>query len=875
MTLSETSDAGKLAWIQDWNIEAAEPDKGSATSRLAKESVAVFKKILKGLSNRDIPQQSFRRFETSCSSLILWETGYGVGDGKLDEAFTRSRTLRRSILEPLVSISETLTDRLIPLLDLSDEMFGAYSVLRLVTAEAKTTMHEGYDDASESAESDSDASALESSDWGEIAEDLWTDTQCLLDLDPLIKSPVPDPVKPSEDKEQGTTHLKPYFAYSGRISYRFPKAGASLVDRLARANWLRFLKSKDIRDINKAARQELAPEQTVINIEQGTRTAPHGTELVSKFHDSGRGTSIHAGSAYAETVMSYRQKGRESVRVPCLPEEAKRGKPFDCVACGRKLFITNNSAWKKHLYLDLCPWVCHDLRCTYGTELFTSREDWIQHLALCHGLEPEWRSFKCPLCHDETGVGKSAISRHLSSHMEEISLAALPVGVESDNESDSDVDSASERNSSRQAAGNSDSGKEVNREEAVDSLSQNRGEDQNAQEYSTALQAASYNGNKAVVEILLYAGKVRPDWRAKNERTPLWLAAEKGYEAIVKLLLDTGKVNPDLRDKDGRTPLWSAAEKGHATVVKLLLNTGMVNPDRWDKDHRTPLWLAAEKGYEAIVKLLLYTGKVNPDFRDKHGLTPLWSAAEKGHEAVVKLLLNTENVNPDYRDKYGRTPLRLAAEKGHKAVVKLFLNTENVDPNVGDKNDRTPLWLAAEMGHEAVVKLLLNTENVDPNFGDKSDRTPLWAAAEHGHEAVVKLLLNTENINPNFGVKSDRTPLWAAADDGREAVVELLRGTEEVDLDPSEKTEPIDRAENWRKRDPVVKMEYGRNLRAREREDDRNGHSAESPAKKQSKWSPEEEAQGGLGGVVQYDSGKRPSDSHSSERELNDPPEVL
>ena len=46
------------------------------------------------------------------------------------------------------------------------------------------------------------------------------------------------------------------------------------------------------------------------------------------------------------------------------------------------------------------------------------------------------------MCHDETGDGKFAITHHLSSHMEEISLAALPSGIDLDN--DSDLDSAAE-----------------------------------------------------------------------------------------------------------------------------------------------------------------------------------------------------------------------------------------------------------------------------------------------------------------------------------------------------------------------------------------------------------------------------------------------
>ena len=85
--------------------------------------------------------------------------------------------------------------------------------------------------------------------------------------------------------------------------------------------------------------------------------------------------------------------------------------------------------------------------CTYGIQPFPNREEWIQHLGLKHGLYPEWKSFACPMCHEDTGKGKAAISRHLSSHMEEISLAALPAGVETDDESDSYSDDISSNSS--------------------------------------------------------------------------------------------------------------------------------------------------------------------------------------------------------------------------------------------------------------------------------------------------------------------------------------------------------------------------------------------------------------------------------------------
>lgn len=226
------------------------------------------------------------------------------------------------------------------LINLKDEELGPYRALSSTTTEAETNICEGYRDGFDTDDSGSDSSSVSfSSDWDEIAEDIWTDVQCLLDLDPLIKFPAPDIVQVSRDNQKAPVEWEPHVAYTDRVRARFPLADPSLADRLGRANWERFLKGNADREKNQNGSLESA------GIEVAATIAPR-TEAISKFHDSGLGTSINTGSAYAETVMSYRWEGGESVRVPPLPKEAKQGKPFECVACGRKLAITNSSTWK-------------------------------------------------------------------------------------------------------------------------------------------------------------------------------------------------------------------------------------------------------------------------------------------------------------------------------------------------------------------------------------------------------------------------------------------------------------------------------------------------------------------------------------------------
>ena len=50
-------------------------------------------------------------------------------------------------------------------------------------------------------------------------------------------------------------------------------------------------------------------------------------------------------------------------------------------------------------------------------------------------MGPDWESIKCVLCSEATGQGKRAITRHLATHLEEISLSALPSGIDPESES--------------------------------------------------------------------------------------------------------------------------------------------------------------------------------------------------------------------------------------------------------------------------------------------------------------------------------------------------------------------------------------------------------------------------------------------------------
>ncbi|KAH7124218.1 hypothetical protein EDB81DRAFT_890307 [Dactylonectria macrodidyma] len=363
--------------------------------------------------------------------------------GGLNQAVADSWTLRRLVLGFLSNISNNLAEGLIPTLGIRDEYSAQVSSLRTASYEAKAMLQEGYHtsqdwetetdlDSTSDAESDrSDDSGqgsliLASRDFDELIADLKADVRCLHDMGPLIESPFVERPKQPENAAPVSLQItrEAHQTYRDRISQRFPQAQDGLVERLAKANLDRFQRVQEEKRENLSKQQQ----QGSLN-DTGSRISGS-----ARYRDSALGTSLATGSIYAETVMAYGQSQGPAVRVPPLPERAKAGVRFDCLACGGNAPIKNNSVWKKHLWLDLRPWVCHDTTCEFGNEPFDSREDWIQHLALGHDFQDAWNSFECPLCHEETGEGEAAITRHLASHMEEISLAALPTGYDSDDD---------------------------------------------------------------------------------------------------------------------------------------------------------------------------------------------------------------------------------------------------------------------------------------------------------------------------------------------------------------------------------------------------------------------------------------------------------
>ncbi|KXH67781.1 hypothetical protein CSAL01_01019 [Colletotrichum salicis] len=275
---------------------------------------------------------------------------------------------------------------LVPFLEQGAASNADSSALKRAMFDASCVLSEGLwnhrrteilrDDESDS---DSDSTVSEGHQLESVLQDIDLSVQCLLDLGPLIKGHMEDcEIIEVPHPGDAVTTFKPHQTFTNTLSYRYPKAQKDLLDQLATANLDRFLRTHQLRTGN-------ADDAKIAERGAGS----------TEFSDSGIGTSIHIGTSYAATIMSYRQKDSHFIKIPPLSEAAKQGEPFECLACGGKVRFKENSAWN-------------------------------------HGADKATQLSMCPLCQETMQGSKLDIVDHLEAHLEEISLSALPAIVDPD-----------------------------------------------------------------------------------------------------------------------------------------------------------------------------------------------------------------------------------------------------------------------------------------------------------------------------------------------------------------------------------------------------------------------------------------------------------
>ncbi|KAI0505352.1 hypothetical protein F5B22DRAFT_529407 [Xylaria bambusicola] len=383
-----------------------------------------------------IQKGTIRKLKSAHSYIYLWADGYGVPSGKFEERLKNSQRAGDLTIRLLQNICRTLTHELTPVVTCLSTV-SSEDITRLLltaadlalTSERLAVLVQGDNDS----DSSEDGEAVAPSEsvpheklLDDIADDLRSDAQCLLDLGSRFEEQVMNPIA-------SEAAANPSSSFDGRLCDTFieriirfyPQCESNLAGRLGEANWLRFLKiaglkprasddravqDKDIERVNYTPDSDSVEFRSIVD-----DLSIRGQSL---FHDSGLGTASHVSASHLDTNESGPTRNH-----PPLPEGAIQGKPFHCIACKDHVTITTEDEWRKHLLRDIEPYVCPVPEC--GAPPFPSVKLLERHMSISHAFSTIWRDSRCRICGKDVNT-RLRIILHLADHMEAIALSIVP-----------------------------------------------------------------------------------------------------------------------------------------------------------------------------------------------------------------------------------------------------------------------------------------------------------------------------------------------------------------------------------------------------------------------------------------------------------------
>eukprot|EP01132_Coremiostelium_polycephalum_P011133 gene11133-13633_t len=218
-----------------------------------------------------------------------------------------------------------------------------------------------------------------------------------------------------------------------------------------------------------------------------------------------------------------------------------------------------------------------------------------------------------------------------------------------------------------------------------------------------------------------------------NRRTALYFATYNNNKAIVDLLLENG-ADPNISDFDGYTPLMNAIKVGNTDIAKKLINSGS-DIDAVSKEGFTPLHLALLSNDQAIAEILLEKdAKVSTDNSEYGSVlhaasgSSIISVIDKLVEKYPKLLASLDCNN--------MTPLHIAIAQGNtKMSVELI--KLGADVNAVAMGGCTPLHIAADSDNYTICKALIDKGAVLKM--DSEGCTPMTVAKTNKSKSLEEL----------------------------------------------------------------------------------------------------------------------------------------
>ncbi|KAK3321328.1 hypothetical protein B0T19DRAFT_263775 [Cercophora scortea] len=467
------SDTWDWVQFQDPSIFARSLSLGTAGS-FHEAILQLFKHLIRAAKARELERpvspKLLNKFTKELQRFYLWGDGFSASEGELDEILAKDSKLRHTVLSLMLKLSGVLSSQFCQLLNIKPvagtDVYTAMQDVKQIQEEVAMALQPEDDlDFVDDASSLIDSEASYASENG-VLDEITTYIDCLMDLCQVLENVAMD--APGDEDNTKPQILETFNvssqaqAYCRKIRDQYPHLPKLLVERLgehnaSRASRVSECKSKPgLREggtggplaDEKAATSTNPPTETLFSDShhQTTDTTSSGLQRGSVFDANDRvvverpkvmrsrnvDEDSDAGSttSYATfaTTVSTKDEGRP--RVPTIPQD--EGDIFTCIACNARLSKDMERArWKKHIFDDLRPYCCTFEQCTLGPETFmaTSTRSWAAHELQHRQRHPGTLTvtWACLFCGPKSPqLDQPGFFRHVSRHLQEVALAALP-----------------------------------------------------------------------------------------------------------------------------------------------------------------------------------------------------------------------------------------------------------------------------------------------------------------------------------------------------------------------------------------------------------------------------------------------------------------
>ncbi|KAK8000624.1 Aspercryptin biosynthesis cluster-specific transcription regulator atnN [Apiospora arundinis] len=433
---SPTADSRVEQWQENIHPSLI-PEETSSVARLYTASSGLWCILLRALSTQDaVADSSIKKLESAYSYYVLWADGYGIRSGKFEQEIHKSQRAGDQSIRLLQSICKTLSQRLASIVNIGGNVTDVAPISAKVSlaAERLTVLVQGDYDSDDSSDDEDGFTELplDSDSLEKVVDDLRMDTQCLMELGDRFEDQVKNPIISEATGDPETYEpWTPSVHFKERVLHSYPTCEPNLAERLGEAVWLRLSRLKNPKpqymsfeadhdgDVEASDEAPQASSNSPTDVRKPTPSV-----MMSLFQDSALGTSIPA-TLTTDGARGTAGAERDKPSIFMLPELARKGEPFPCRACGKKVQVTSGEQWGEHLLSDIEPYVCPESCCL--APLFATIREWEHHIARMHPSTTIWEEFRCRICGQETSANRSA-KVHLLEHMEDLAIKGFPYG---------------------------------------------------------------------------------------------------------------------------------------------------------------------------------------------------------------------------------------------------------------------------------------------------------------------------------------------------------------------------------------------------------------------------------------------------------------